>query len=168
MSTLPTTQGARHWRAGLVLVVLSLLTGCGGSKNPLASASPTDKEFVVAASTWDLDHDGNITCDEWKRYAAGLFKDADANHDGALSRAEFAAMARVDRLFETVGFAYFDADRDGRVTLSELVDKPNPAFALLDKDNDCVISQGESVRTPGGSSGSTGRTKTGRRRGGGL
>ncbi|MBO0764170.1 MAG: hypothetical protein J2P50_06245 [Hyphomicrobiaceae bacterium] len=43
-------------------------------------------------------------------------READANHDGALSREEFAAMARRDRLFEPAGLAYFDTDRDGRLT----------------------------------------------------
>jgi hypothetical protein len=37
------------------------------------------------------------------------------------------------------GFVYFDADGDGRITLAELIDKPNPAFTLLDTNHDCVI-----------------------------
>jgi Ca2+-binding EF-hand superfamily protein len=155
-------------RRVLLLVVLALtvtLTACAGNKSPLASASPTEREFVAAAETWDIDHDGNVTCEEWKQYAANLFRGADANRDGALTREEFTAMSRVDRLFETVGFAYFDADRDGRISLSELADKPNPAFALLDKDNDCVLSPDERMRTSE-SRGTSSAAKKGRRRGG--
>jgi Ca2+-binding EF-hand superfamily protein len=145
---------------------LLLLAGCAGNTSPLASASPTEREFVRAEATWDLNHDGNVTCDEWKQYATGLFRDADANRDGALSREEFAAMSRVDRLFETVGFAYFDADGDGRITLSELVDKPNPAFTLLDKNGDCVISPEERLHF--GDKGTRGSKRGGKNRGGGM
>ena len=103
-----------------------------GTKAPIESASPIEKEFIAAVVTWDLNHDGDVTCDEWKRYVADLFREADANHDGVLTREEFAVMARRDRLFETAGFAYFDASGDGRLTLAEIADKPNPAFTILD------------------------------------
>jgi Ca2+-binding EF-hand superfamily protein len=78
----------------------------------------------------------------------GLFREADTNRDGILTREEFAALGRRDRLFETVGMSYFDANADGRLTLAEMTDKPNPAFALLDKNGDCVISADERVHQP--------------------
>ena len=70
---------------------------------------------------------------------------ADANRDGILTRQEFAALARSDRLFEVAGFDYFDANADGRLSLSEMTDKPNPAFQLLDKNGDCVLTAEERV-----------------------
>src|SRR6185436_6759960 len=78
-------------------------------------------------------------------YVAGLFRDADADCDGFLTRQEFAALTRSDRLFEVAGLDYFDANADGRLSLSEMADKPNPAFQLLDKNGDCVISAEERV-----------------------
>jgi len=124
--------------------VLLLLAGCAsGGPSPLAEATSVEREFVAAAVTWDLNKDGQVTCQEWKQYATGLFREADANRDANLTRAEFAALGRRDRLFETVGFAYFDANADGRLTLAEITEKPNPAFALLDKNGDCVISADE-------------------------
>jgi hypothetical protein len=42
--------------------------------------------------------------------------------------------------------SYFDADGDGRLSLAEMTDKPNPAFALLDKNGDCVLSADERVQ----------------------
>jgi hypothetical protein len=150
----------------LAAIALALQAGCATSKSPLANASPVEKEFVVAAVTWDLNHDGNVTCEEWKQYATQLFREADRNRDGFLSREEYAAMSRVDRLFETAGFAYFDADRDGRISLAEITDKPNPAFTLLDSNNDCVLGPEERAGerlSPSGSGDNTGKGKRGRR-----
>jgi len=123
---------------------LAGLGGCAtGPKSPLPNASKLDLDFVQAVVTWDLNHDGDVTCQEWKAYVADLFREADASHDGVLTREEFAVMARRDRLFETAGFSYFDAKADGRLTLAEIADKPNPAFTLLDTDHDCRITPEE-------------------------
>jgi Ca2+-binding EF-hand superfamily protein len=132
-------------RRVLVLAGLVVLAGCGGDAGPLASASATDLKFVAAVATWDVNRDGNVTCSEWKQYAASLLKDADRDRDGILARQEFEAMSRQDRLFATTGFAHFDADSDGRITLAELADKPNPAFALLDRNGDCAVSSNERI-----------------------
>ena len=144
--------------AWLVLVVAALAPmGCATHGNsPLASATPLEREFALAAITWDLNKDGDVTCDEWKQYVAGLFRDADANSDGVLTRQEYAALARTDRLFEAAGFDYFDANADGLLTLAEIVDKPNPAFLLLDRNGDCVITADERRQQHGGA-GSSGR-----------
>ena len=128
----------------IALAVGATVSACaGGSSSPLGSASPIEREFAIAAITWDLNKDGNVTCDEWKQYVTALFRDADANRDGILTREEYAKLVRSDRLFETVGMSYFDANADGRLSLTEMTEKANPAFALLDKNGDCVISKDE-------------------------
>lgn len=124
-----------------------------------SSASGIDRVFASAAGTWDVNRDGQVTCEEWKKYAGGLLAGADANKDGALSRQEFAAMARVDRLFDVANFDYFEANGDGKVTLAEIVDKPNPAFRLLDKDNDCAIGRDEKARERSPSAQADGKDK---------
>ena len=133
-----------------LLALAALATGCSsGANSPFASAAPIEREFMAAAVTWDLNKDGNVTCDEWKQYVTGLFRDADANRDGILTAEEYAVLARRDRLFDTVGLAYFDANADGRLSLSEMTEKRNPAFAALDKNGDCVLSRDERVQTSG-------------------
>ena len=142
--------GRKGVRGLALMLVSALVGGCStGSGSPLDNASAIEREFVIAAVTWDLNKDGNVTCDEWKQYVTSLFREADANHDGVLTREEYAALSRRDRLFETVGFNYFDANGDGHLTLSEMVDKPNPAFTLLDKNHDCVLTPDERVQSRG-------------------
>lgn len=142
---------SRSRRAPAVVGIAACLAavGCSSTSAPslFASAPPVEREFALAAITWDLNKDGNVACEEWKRYVTGLFREADANRDGILTREEYAQLARRDRLFETVGMNYFDANADGRLSLPEMTDKPNPAFALLDKNGDCVIASDERVQT---------------------
>lgn len=129
-------------------MLAALLPGCGGG-GALGSASSRDLIFVGAAQTWDINRDNFVDCDEWKRYAGDLFQSGDADKDGAVTVEEYARITRQDKLFETAGFSYFDANGDGRLSLAEMAEKPNPAFALLDKDKNCQIDSNEMVQTRG-------------------
>jgi hypothetical protein len=134
----------------LGLVDCSLLT-VRPRPAPSPPASPVEREFAAAAITWDLNRDGNVTCDEWTQYATDLFRAADAHHDGALTRDEFASLSLQDKLFEVHGFGYY-GNGDGLATLSEVIDNPNPAFALLDANHDRVITSDERCGTDSKSS----------------
>lgn len=129
--------------AGLLAVVAA--GGCSSSMNPFggSSVSDVDRVYLAAAGTWDRNKDGIVSCDEWKAYANELFDAADANRDGALDATEFDTIARTDKMFVTADFNYFDTSRDGKITRQELVDKPNPAFVLLDKKNSCQLDSTE-------------------------
>src|SRR5262245_53973670 len=87
-------------RLPLLLPIAALAACTAGNTSLFTSATPVEREFALAAVTWDLNKDSDVTCDEWKQYVAGLFREADANRDGILTRQEFAALARRDRLFE--------------------------------------------------------------------
>ena len=119
---------------------LLLLAGCSGSSLP-----DTDRVFLSAAGGWDRNRDGVVTCDEWKSYAAELFDSVDANRDGVLDRPEYAKLISTDRMFQTVEFGYYDANGDGKVARTEFVDKPNRAFALLDKNNECKLTANQTA-----------------------
>lgn len=112
-----------------------------GSINPFGgnSLSEVDRAFLQAAGSWDTNHDNVVTCNEWKSYAEDLFNGADANHDDSLDASEWPNLIKVDRLFETANLQYYDANGDGKVTRAEFVDKPNPAFTLIDKSGTCKL-----------------------------
>jgi EF hand len=119
--------------------VLLVVAGCSGA----SSIPDTDRVFLSAAGSWDRNRDGVVTCDEWKTYAAELFDGADSNRDGVLDRTEYLKIISTDRMFETVDFSYYDANGDGKVARAEFVDKPNRAFALLDKSNECKLTSSQ-------------------------
>jgi hypothetical protein len=121
-----------------VSAMLLALASCSGSSLP-----DVDRVFLSAAGGWDRNRDGVVTCDEWKAYAAELFDAADANHDGSLDRTEYVKIISTDRMFQTVEFGYYDANGDGKVDRTEFVDKPNRAFALLDKNNECKLTSSQ-------------------------
>jgi len=121
--------------AALILALAA--AGCGSSAPGLKEG--IDGAFIRAAATWDLNHDGNVTCDEWRQYATSIFKEVDINHDGKLSRDEFDRLVRIDRLFQLANFDYYDDGHKGYVTQADFVDRPNPAFLELDKEHTCII-----------------------------
>jgi hypothetical protein len=130
-------SAVRYGTAGALLLVLA---GCSGSSLP-----DVDRVFLSAAGGWDRNRDGVVTCDEWKAYAGELFDSADANRDGILERTEFQKIIGTDRMFETADFSYYDGNGDGKVARTEFVDKPNRAFALLDKSNECKLSANQTA-----------------------
>lgn len=131
----------------LVLVITALgLLGCastwGGGPGP-GQMNETDRIFLMAAGTWDSDHDGQVTCAEWQGYLNELVASADKSRDGALNVEEFATLVRTDRLFAAADFTFWDTDHDGKVTREDMVARPNPAITLLDRDKNCVLTDTE-------------------------
>jgi hypothetical protein len=124
------------------------LAGCStasvptiGSINPFGSKqiSEIDRAYLQAAGSWDLNHDNVVTCNEWKSYAEDLFNSADTDHDDSLDATEWNNLTKIDKMFVTADLRYFDTNDDGKVTRQEFVDKPNPAFVLMDKSGTCKL-----------------------------
>jgi EF hand len=114
-----------------------------GSINPFSSGSTiseVDRAYLQAAGSWDLNHDSVVTCNEWKSYAEDLFNGADANHDDFLEASEWQNITNIDKMFVTADIKYFDANGDGKVSRQEFVDKPNPAFVLMDRAGSCKLN----------------------------
>ena len=108
-----------------------------------AQSIPEDDPVVASAPLWDADHNGTYTCDEWKQYVSRLFNMADRNHDGFVGASEFRTIQQAAPMFKEADLAYFDENRDGRVSREEFVNKPNPLFARYDKNYDCKVTPQE-------------------------
>jgi EF hand domain-containing protein len=127
------------WIVGIAAWLLS-----AGACTALAqSASPTDAMLNKGPPSWDANHDGVYTCDEWKSYMDRLFKSADRNHDGKLDPTEFAAVQKADSTLADADFGYFDENQDGKITRSEFVEKPSPFILRFDKNGDCRVTGDE-------------------------
>lgn len=140
----------RAFGLGLAAAVGAAVAACGGGaalpslSNPFAKGtSDFDLTFLSASSTWDMNKDGTVTCDEWKQYATELLQESDGDKDNALTIAEWGKLSSSDRLFVTADHKYYDANGDGKVALEELTGKKNHAFTLLDKNNDCALGHDE-------------------------
>jgi hypothetical protein len=106
---------------------------------------PPPDPLSAAASRWDLNQDGVLTCEEWKQFMRGVFARADKNKDGFLSSSEFDDLRASERLLATAEIGYFDDDRDHRVSRKEFVEKPSPFFARYDANRDCRVT-GEEMK----------------------
>jgi EF-hand domain pair len=80
--------------------------------------------------TWDSNHDGVYTCEEWKSFVDRLFTLADRNRDGSLSPSEFRMVQKADATLADADFGYFDENQDGKITRKEFVEKPTASLRM--------------------------------------
>jgi len=120
-----------------------ILLACGVSALAAAQTVPEADPLVLSAQLWDLDHNGIYTCDEWKQYARRLFDLADRNRDGYVDVSEFKTIQQATPVLKEAELAYFDDNRDGRISREEFVSKPNPLFARYDRNGDCKVTPAE-------------------------
>jgi len=118
--------------------------------------------FVASMERWDANHDGTLTCDEWRQYTNRLFTLADKNADGFLDAAEFRNVQKLEPIFADADLSYFDDNHDRRVSRAEFTDKPSPFIVRYDSNHDCRVTPQELSGTPEKSA-----PRGGGRRGGG-
>jgi Ca2+-binding EF-hand superfamily protein len=126
-----------------IIGVAAWLLFVGMSAALAQSASQTDAMLNKGLPSWDANHDGVYTCDEWKSYMDRLFKSADSNHDAKLDPAEFATVQKADATLADADFGYFDENRDGKITRTEFVEKESPFILRLDTNGDCRVTPAE-------------------------
>jgi len=117
--------------------------------------------FALAAAAAKAHAPDTSTRDGLVASYTAMFKRIDTDHDDRISRAEWETMAdaspmlRAQGLSETnrtnlrtalmAGFDQNDSDRDGFLTLDELMAKPLFRFACLDANHDARVTQAEMV-----------------------
>ncbi|WP_158285711.1 EF-hand domain-containing protein [Pseudohoeflea suaedae] len=94
---------------------------------------------------FDADDDGAISMEEFMEMGPGMIEGADADADGEITFDEMKAAweARREERMKKRFLRRFDVDGDGKVSVSELKDRQEKRFALLDANNDGVISKQE-------------------------
>ena len=118
-----------------------LLTGAASA---VAQSAPRpDAMLNNGPPTWDANHDGIYTCDEWKSFMDRLFKSADRNHDGSLTPSEFETVKKADPTLADADFGYFDENQDGKISRKEFVEKPSAFILRFDRNGDCRVTPEE-------------------------
>jgi hypothetical protein len=131
------------FRDHALIKLTSILVACGASALAAAQSAPDADPLVLSAQLWDLDHNGIYTCDEWRQYARRIFDLADRNRDGYVDGSGFKTIQQAAPFFKEAELAYFDDNRDGRISREEFVSKPNPLFARYDRNGDCKVTPAE-------------------------
>jgi len=125
--------------AAIALAGVTLAAAVEASARP--GKQPFTGEMFDAA---DADGDGAMTRAEFDAQRAARFADIDADGDGALSQDELAAhreakwAERRARMFNEL-----DADDDGAISKAEFAAPPVDMFARLDQDGDGVVTKEE-------------------------
>jgi Ca2+-binding EF-hand superfamily protein len=141
------------------LLALGAATAAG-AQTPLAAGDLPRAQFIAQMDAQfrlrDADGDGRITRAELTQFeqrtahAAALAENArafarlDANHDGALSANEFAALVPPAAAPDVTPLMQrFDPNRDQAITLIEYRAATLANFDAIDTDHDGVVTQAE-------------------------
>jgi hypothetical protein len=125
---------------GMTLAILAAGNALGVS---LALAQARPDPMLNSPPTWDANHDGIYTCQEWKSFMDRLFASGDRNRDGFLSPVEFEAIKKADPSLADADFGYFDENQDGKILRKEFVEKPSVFIMRFDKNGDCRVTPEE-------------------------
>jgi len=112
------------------------------------SGTPGASNTLTSFDRADRNRDGRVTVSEWDD-TRQAFRDADANRDNVLSRAEYNAAVGVSTPVGTSGtrndqFDQLDANRNNRLERNEWRDGAE-SFNWLDRNGDGWLSRGEVV-----------------------
>lgn len=93
----------------------------------------------------DANHDGQVTRAELVAWRSANFARFDRNRDGLLSIDDIPAFLRSSSIGTQLAgmIKQYDANGDGRLTRAEFVDGPTPLFDLADTNHDGVVTKAE-------------------------
>ncbi|MGV3511148.1 MAG: EF-hand domain-containing protein [Novosphingobium sp.] len=114
---------------------------------PPVTAVPAAGSPLASFDRLDAAHDSSISSAEYAQGAQSLFEMMDMAQDGNLDTEELQAgakmLAEIDGLTPQTLLGVADADRDGKLTLSEWMAFNNARFTLIDSNGDGMIDRGE-------------------------
>ncbi len=108
----------------------------------LAQVEP--EQALEALERADANSDGHISWAEVVDMRSGIFERLDRNADGLADQGDRPRFgrARFDEAFARMS-ARFDANGDGAITRSEMLDGPSGAFVEADLDADGILTPDE-------------------------
>ncbi|BFI95556.1 MAG: hypothetical protein RSP_10660 [Rhodanobacter sp.] len=127
-------------KPALLIALLSLAAALPA----LAQQSPLSPDEMFAEA--DANHDGVVTLAEFQAARSARFDHLDRNGDGYIGMGDIPALLRSrpkaeQRMKALIRLA--DTDHDGRVSRAEFIAAGNRAFALADRNHDGVVDKNE-------------------------
>lgn len=111
-----------------------------------AQARFGQRDPMAAFDNADANHDGVVSRAEFRAARVARFDRMDRNHDGVISRDDFGRLLKfrpqVGQMLDQM-LAEADANHDGRVTRAELAGAPTPLFDRADANHDGVVDANE-------------------------
>lgn len=126
----------------LALAVVPMAHGTLAAQ-PSPEALAKVSEMMAEA---DLNGDGKTTRAELNQHRAQMFAKLDRNEDGTIDNRDSPKIPLAKRKFEPAFEqvkSIFDSNKDGRVTLDEWNRSDPDIFALLDANEDGVVTRAE-------------------------
>ena len=110
-----------------------------------AAAGAASAQSIERLAEADANGDGNITWQEMLDARSAMFARLDRNGDGFIDSSDKPRMGPMRARFEEAlaGLQGADANGDGRISRSEMLNAPAPLFEMGDTDGDKVLSATE-------------------------
>lgn len=144
----------------LMLASTSLATVTPSTTKP-STAKPAAKKSAASPAGKATPHPGDITRAQMKAQVKQVFDMADTNHDGFMSRQEFAVRMgavinsgpagatkdQAQKMLDAANMAFnnVDANHDGKLSFEEASRRPLAAFDKMDTNHDGILTMQEKI-----------------------
>lgn len=127
-------------RIGYLTLALGLVLGATAA---LAQSQNDARQTLANFDRVDTNGDDAISRSEFSAARASRWSQLDRNGDGYLTTDDFPRLASSRAKAQLADIGNFDTNGDGRISESEFLDGPMPAFDRADKDSDGKLTRSE-------------------------